>query len=146
MPAPSQRAGLPAPVEQRALERTERDGGAQPIRDGDLVLCEWLNATRPEDVEGRICLLAGVEGPDLAFAQIKIPVRKVGHWYLRSANPRVDDQPLNDAVTLRPVGRVIETVEPALGLSLWGTYDRESIARQFGGKYDRTWQQGPDRP
>jgi len=54
----------------------------------------------------------------------------------------VEDQALNEAVTLRPVGRVIETVQPALGLSLWGTYDRESIARQFGGKYDRTWQQG----
>lgn len=123
-------------------EGDSMDGGAQPIRDGDLVLCEWLNATRPEDVEGKICLLAGVEGPDLAFAQIKIPIRKDDRWFLRSANPRVEDQSLNDAVTLRPVARVIETVQPALGLSLWGTYDRESIARQFGGKYDRTWQQG----
>lgn len=123
-------------------EGDSMDGGERPIREGALVLCEWLDATRPEDVEGKPCLLSGVVGSDLAFAQIKVPIRKDGRWLLRSANPRYADQPVDEGTTLRPVARVLEPVEPALGLALWGTYDREAIAAQFGSKYGRLWQQG----
>ena len=123
-------------------EGDSMDGGDRPIHEGDLVLCEWLNATRPEDVEGRPCLLAGVIGTDLSFAQIKIPIRRDGRWFLRSANPRYDDQPIDEGTTLRIVARVVESVEHALGLALWGTYTRDSLAIQFGSKYGRQWQQG----
>jgi superfamily II DNA or RNA helicase/diadenosine tetraphosphate (Ap4A) HIT family hydrolase/SOS-response transcriptional repressor LexA len=123
-------------------EGDSMDGGETPIHDGDLVLCEWLDATRPEEVEGKACLLAGSAGAELSFAQIKVPVRVGGRWFLRSRNAAFADEPLTEGVTLRPVARVLETVQPALGLQLWGTYRRDAIAPQFGQEYGREWQVG----
>ncbi|MGE0708799.1 MAG: DEAD/DEAH box helicase family protein [Planctomycetota bacterium] len=87
------------------------DGGEAPIRDGDRVLCEWLTATRPEDVEGQPCLLSAFEGPDLALAQLKVPIRKDGRWWLRSWNQAHPDEALPAGVTLEPVARVLRVLE-----------------------------------
>ncbi|MBW2255582.1 MAG: S24 family peptidase, partial [Deltaproteobacteria bacterium] len=86
------------------------DGGHLPIRDGDLVLCEWVTVTDPAEVEGRAVLLTGgTTGETLAY--LKVPVRQDGRWVLRSANPTVDDLPIEPDVTLRVVARVLEVVE-----------------------------------
>jgi hypothetical protein len=123
-------------------EGDSMDGGERPIADGDLVLCAWADVTSPEDVQGRICLLSGIVGGELASAQIKVPIRRDGQWYLRSANPAYADASIDAETTLRVVARVLEAVEPAVGLERFATYDRATIATQFGATYSRSWQQG----
>jgi hypothetical protein len=117
------------------------DGGAAPIHDGDLVLCAWTSPTRPEEFEGRPCLLQGLSG-GLPFASIKVPRRVGGAWQLHSWNPAVPPIGVDEETTLRVVARVIGAVEPASGLVLWARYDRDAIARQFGSQYGRPWQVG----
>lgn len=86
------------------------DGGARPIRDGELVLCQWLPAAPPELVEGKPCLVVATVGPGASEAMIKVPVRAKGDvWVLRSWAVQADL-----AVTrweeLRVVARVLEVV------------------------------------
>lgn len=83
------------------------DGGPDPIHDGDLLLCAWLSATRPADVEGQPCLLSGYDGP-----VIKVPRRRDGQWVLTSWNPGVPDTPLAPDDRLEPLALVLETLPP----------------------------------
>lgn len=118
------------------------DGGPTPIKDGDLVLCEWQTVVSAEQTRGKPYLLAGYEGDETRFAQIKVPVKRNGQWFLRSWNEQLADQPIEDGITLRPVGRVLDVVEEAEGAVLWAQYDRAAAAALFGVTADRSWQVG----
>jgi len=86
------------------------DGGAHPIRDGDLVLCEWLSGSRPEDVEGRPVLVTAATAEE-HLAAIKVPSRRDGAWVLSSANPAHPDLMIDTGTEWRAVARVVEVVE-----------------------------------
>jgi superfamily II DNA or RNA helicase/diadenosine tetraphosphate (Ap4A) HIT family hydrolase len=118
------------------------DGGDDPIKDGDLVLCRWVDATMAEQFEGKRCLLSGYQGPDMSFAQIKIPVRSGGRWVLRSENPEHEDQSIPPDVRLHVAARVIGPVREADGITLWGNYEREEVVRLFGQNYGPSWRVG----
>jgi len=117
------------------------DGGAHPIADGDLVLCEWATVSDPNEVVGRPVLLTGGSG-DEVLAAIKIPVREGGRWLLRSSRPGLPDLPVDPGVTLRVVARVLEVVTQRADLVLWGTYDRDAIAPMFGQQNNPSWRSG----
>jgi hypothetical protein len=117
------------------------DGGAAPIRDGDLVLCEWATVSDPREVEGKAVLLTGGESGDVLTA-IKIPVRKAGRWWLRSTNPAFGDRPVDPAITFRVVARVLEVVRERTDPVLWGLYDRDAIAAMFGQVNNPSWRSG----
>lgn len=122
-------------------EGDSMDGGAAPIRDGDLVLCEWTTAFEPQQVEGKRVLLTGGDGENV-LTSIKIPVRKAGRWWLRSANPQLRDRAIDPAVTLRVVARVLEVVRERTGLVSWGLYDRDAISANFGQVNNPSWRSG----
>ena len=117
------------------------DGGEQPIRDGDLVLCEWVTISDPQQIEGHTVLLTGGSGDDVLTA-IKQPIRKAGRWLLRSTNPAQPDRPIDPAITLRVVARVLEVVQERVGPVLWGMYDRDAIASMFGLENNPSWRTG----
>lgn len=118
------------------------EGGANPIVDGDLVLCEWLDATSPEQIAGKPCLLSGYEGDDLSFAMIKVPVQAGGGWTLRSWNPNFEDIKIDSGTRLRPVASVLEVVEEASGPELWARYNRDAAVSFFGRTNDASWRVG----
>jgi hypothetical protein len=123
------------------------DGGPSPIRDGDLVLCRWALVTDPKAVEGRACLLTGgtPDGSDLdpgGLSVIKVPVRRDGHWYLRSWNERYPDRPVEAGVALRVAATVVGVVEERRAPRLWSLYDRDAIARLFGEENGPPWRVG----
>lgn len=90
------------------------DGGARPIRDGDLVLCAWLPAAPPELVEGKACLLVATVGAGMSEAMIKVPTRdEDGAWRLRSWSPGQVDLAIDRWEALRVVARAIEVVSAA---------------------------------
>lgn len=107
------------------------DGGKTPIRDGDLVLCEWATVTDPREVEGRACLLAGGDAEG-SFALLKVPQKGPGGWLLESRNPAHSPRPVPPGATLKVVGKVLGVVDEASGPMLWGLYDRDAIAKAFG--------------
>ena len=119
------------------------DGGNMPIRDGDLVLCESVDALagRPDQFAGKTVLLSGGSVDD-AFAMIKQPLRSDGRWTLRSSNPAVRDQELPQGTQLRIAARVLEVVEEQRDPVLWGLYDRDVIAGMFGHQNNPSWQTG----
>ena len=123
------------------VEGDSMDGGVMPLKDGDLVLCEWATVTDPAQVEGKPVLLTGGTG-DEVLATIKIPIRREGRWWLRSANPSHADQPLDPSVAMRVVGRPVEVVEERRGPALWGLYDRNQIAGLFGHENNPSWRCG----
>lgn len=85
------------------------DGGSAPIRDGDLVVCEWVVAGRPEDIQDQPVLMTGAT-TDEVIAAIKIPVVQGEEWVLRSTNPRFADLPLDPGVEMRIVAKVVGVV------------------------------------
>lgn len=115
---------------------------AFPIRDGDLVLCEWIDVTSVDAVAGRICLLSGFNNRDLQVAALKIPVLGESGWMLHSTNPDQADEPVPAGVRLRPIAQALRVVEEATEPTLWGRYDRAAVTRLFGAKNDRSWQVG----
>jgi phage repressor protein C with HTH and peptisase S24 domain len=118
------------------------NGGEDPIADGDLVLCEWVDATTVEQVEGKRMLLSGYEGPDLSFAQIKTPVRRQGRWFLESANPDHPAQPVDPGVRLHIPARVLGVAHEGHGITLWGNYERKEVVELFGENYGPSWRVG----
>ncbi|MGM0577137.1 MAG: DUF3427 domain-containing protein [Myxococcota bacterium] len=137
-------AGRPVDPKRHFVVRADgdsMDGGAMPIRDGDLVLCEWATVSDPAQVEGRPVLLTGGTA-DETLAFLKIPVRVDGRWVLRSTNPDVPDRPVDPGATLRVVALVREVVEERRDPILWGLYDRDAIAGCFGHTNDPSWRSG----
>ena len=118
------------------------NGGAHPIEDGDLVLCEWSRGLSAVDLLEKAYLLVGHDTADTSFAVIKVPRKTAEGWLLESWNPAVPPQRLPPAATLEPVARVIGVVEEASGLVLYGTYNRDAIAAAFGGHNDPSWKVG----
>lgn len=118
------------------------DGGDRPIKNGDLVLCEWWTGSHVDETNGKPFLLIGHETADTSFAAMKIPVKNGATWLLRSTNPAYPDQRVPAGGRIEPVARVLEVVEEATGLTLWGSYDRDAIAKAFGSKNDQSWQVG----
>lgn len=118
------------------------EGGAAPIRDGDLVLCEWLPPTSVQEVVDNAVLVAGYVGATISYALLAVIVPSDAGWQLHSWNPAVPDQPVPADATIRPLARVVEVVEEAAGPVLWGNYDREAVVGLFGLKNDRSWQVG----
>ncbi len=90
------------------------DGGAHPIRHGDLVLCEWRTGGNTEDIGGKAWLIVGYAEADASLAAIKVPIKQKQGWLLRSWNPKYEDQNLPTLTRLEPVAKVIGTVQPAL--------------------------------
>ncbi|MBK7823814.1 DEAD/DEAH box helicase family protein [Nannocystis sp.] len=89
------------------------NGGARPIRDGELVLCARLPAAPPDLVDGKPCLLVAAVGPDMSEAMIKVPTRGAdGAWVLRSWSEGQVDLAIDRWEDLRVVARVIEVVTP----------------------------------
>jgi superfamily II DNA or RNA helicase len=118
------------------------DGGERPIRDGDLVLCEWFEGGSTAELSGKPFLLVGHESADSSSAVIKVPRRENGRWLLESWNPGVPPFEIPPGGRIEPVARVLEVVSEATGLVLWGQYDRSAVARAFGGENDPSWQVG----
>ena len=118
------------------------DGGATPIADGSLVLCEWARGVSAESVEGKPFLLVGHGEADTTFAVMKVPRRTTGGWVLESWNPKFGPQKMPSDARLEPVARVVEVVERARGLVLWGEYDRDVIAAAFGSQNNPSWRVG----
>lgn len=123
-------------------EGNSMDGGVTPIRDGDLVLCEWTRGASADTVEGKPHLLVGHDSADTSFAVMKIPRRSNGGWTLESWNPEFAPQALPRGSRLEPIARVLEVVERAPGLILWGEYDRDAIAAVFGSQNNPSWKVG----
>ncbi|MCA9599553.1 MAG: DUF3427 domain-containing protein, partial [Myxococcales bacterium] len=119
------------------------NGGDHPIQDGDLVLAEWWRGGAVTEVEGRPFLIVGHDAPDTTFAALKVPIRKPdGGWLLRSDNPAHADRALPAGAKVEPVARVLGVVKEATGLTLWGKYNRDAIARAFGHANNPSWQVG----
>ncbi len=118
------------------------NGGNTPIADGDLVLCEWARDVSPETVVGKPFLLVGHDEADTTFAVMKVPRRTNDGWVLDSWNPDVAPQKLPPTARLEPVARVIEVIERARGLVLWGEYNRDAIAKAFGSENNPSWRVG----
>ena len=118
------------------------NGGATPIEDGDLVLCEWTPGALPEEFEGQPMLLVGRGDARTSFSAIKVPRRHDGQWSLESWNPTEPPQPVPAGVKLEPVARVLEVVSEASGLVLWGEYNRDSIAESFKSINNPSWKVG----
>jgi len=119
------------------------DGGPHPIRHGDLVLCELQAVSRPEEVEGKACLLAGWEGPDQSFAMIKVPVcGPQGEWLLRSWNSDHPDLPIEPGIELHVRALVCEVVEEARGPMLWGLFTRDDAVAALGQEHNASWNVG----
>lgn len=139
------RTDRPVDPTKHFLVRADGDsmnGGDVPIADGDLVLCEWTRGLDAARVEGKPFLLVGASAAETSFAVIKVPRRRDGRWSLDSTNPSFAPQPVPPATKLEPVARVLGVVEPALGLVLYGSYDRDAIAATFGMKNDPSWKVG----
>jgi len=117
-------------------------GGELSIRDGDLVLCEWVSATEREAVQGRPCLLSGYDGEGAGFALIKEVVWVDGKAVLRSWGAGVADRVVEGGGGLRVAARVLEVVVEASGPRLWGQYTRDEAAALFGKTANRSWQRG----
>ena len=139
------RTDRPVDPKKHFLVRADGDsmsGGDLPIADGDLVLCEWTRGLDASQVEGKPFLLVGSNAAETSFAVIKVPRRRDGRWSLESTNPSFAPQPVPQATKLEPVARVLDVVSPALGLVLYGSYDRNAIAAAFGSKNDPSWKVG----
>lgn len=143
------RLGISATIdtdpERQFLVRASGDsmnGGDTPIEDGDLLLCEWLSATTPAQVEGKICLFAGATNDGHSYATLKVPVQSDSGWLLRSTNTSIEDQLIDADVTLRPIARFVQVVEARARLEVWGKYARETVVEAFGQMNDRSWQVG----
>lgn len=108
------------------------DGGDTPIRDGDLVLCEWTPGASAESIQGKAHLLVGHDDGESSFAIIKVPRKSASGWRLESWNPDVAVQAVPESTKLQPVARVVRVVEEPRGLVPYGTYDRDAIAALFG--------------
>jgi hypothetical protein len=117
------------------------NGGANPIQDGDLVLCEWWRGGPAADILGKPMLIEGHVGEE-SFAAIKVPLQRGGSWILHSWNPSERDQELPAGDKVEPVARVLGVVEEAQGLILYAKYAREDIARAFGSTSNASWQVG----
>ena len=118
------------------------NGGVVPIADGDLVLCEWARDVSPDSIQGKPFLLVGHDTADTSFAVIKVPRREGHRWLLDSWNLDFPPQPIPPTTRLEPVARVLGVVQEALGLTLYGAYDRDEIARVFGDKNNPSWKVG----
>ncbi|WAS98594.1 DEAD/DEAH box helicase family protein [Nannocystis punicea] len=93
-----------------SVEGDSMDGGDAPIRDGDLVLCEWARDLSLAEVAGHSCVLVLVEGPELSEVVLKIPVQAGGAWVLRSRNPAFPDRRIGAGevwVVARVLGPVV---------------------------------------
>ena len=87
------------------------NGGARPIRDGDLVLCARLPAAPADLVEDKPCLLVATVGAEMSEAMIKVPTRGAdGAWILRSWSEGQVDLAVDRWEALRVVARVLEVV------------------------------------
>jgi len=118
------------------------NGGPAPIADGDLVLCEWARGLDAAQTQGRPFLLVGHDAADTSFAMLKVPRLRGKQWWLESANPAFEPQAVPPATQLEPVARVLGVVEPALGLVLYGSYTRDTIAQAFGSVNNPSWKVG----
>jgi len=119
------------------------NGGAMPIADGDLVLCETLEATHADQVEGQVVLVAGASVDGEVLAYLKMPAQERGTWVLRSTNPSHPDISLDPHTKLTIRARAIDVVEERRGLQLWGLYSRPEIAESFGYEGNEgKWNQG----
>jgi len=92
------------------VEGDSMDGGEAPIRDGDLVLCEWTRDRPLREVEGQTCLLTIADGPELAEVVLKIPIFDGRQWLLRSLNPRVPNRGIAVGVAVRVIARALGPV------------------------------------
>jgi superfamily II DNA or RNA helicase/diadenosine tetraphosphate (Ap4A) HIT family hydrolase/SOS-response transcriptional repressor LexA len=118
------------------------NGGLTPIADGSLVLCEWARGVSAESVQGKPFLLVGHDEADTTFAVMKVPRLTKDGWVLESWNPEFGPQKLPAATKLEPVARVVEVIERARGLVLWGEYNRDAIAKAFGSENNPSWRVG----
>ena len=118
------------------------NGGDRPIRDGDLVLCEWRTGGTAQDVSGKPWLIIGYDATDTTLAALKVPIKQNGRWLLRSWNPDFADQNLPELTKIEPIARAIGTVEEASGLVMWGEYTRDEIAPAFGSTNNPSWRVG----
>jgi hypothetical protein len=114
------------------------DGGDTPIADGDLVLCEWTPGATPEQIQGQPTVLLGTGTNAQQLVAFKVPRRQDdGSWRLDSWN--APPQPVPAGMKLEPIARVLEVVDEPLGLTLWGEYNRDSIAAAFGRVNNPSW-------
>jgi SOS-response transcriptional repressor LexA len=91
---------------------TSMDGGRTPIRDGDLVLMEWMTPVSHRDVEGQICLVHRLDVDDSVSYALKRIVRKKGEYFLKSENPPDAMEKVGyDRITV--TARFVEVVEGA---------------------------------
>ena len=72
------------------------DGGALPIRSGDAVLIERVAAGRPEEFEGRVCLVHDPRGANETYAMLKVPILTPTGWVMRSTAAGFEDLPLGE--------------------------------------------------
>jgi len=117
-------------------------GGASPIEDGDLVLCEWDRGASANEVEGKAFLMVGHDGPDAAFAVMKVPHHTSVGWELHSWNASYPPTRVSEAMRVEPIARVVGVVHEPIGLTLYGQYDRDAIAAAFGSQNNPSWKVG----
>lgn len=91
-------------------EGDSMDGGEAPIRNGDLVLCEWARDVPLAEVAGRVCVLTIHAGPELAEVVLKTPIQVGAQWILRSQAPETPDRVIEAGAEVRVIARAIETV------------------------------------
>jgi hypothetical protein len=88
---------------------TSMDGGGAPIKNGDLVMMEWMTAASPPDVHGQICLVRKLGVDDSEAYVLKRILRKEGDYYLKSENPP-DTLERVDYENIVPMARFVEVV------------------------------------
>lgn len=120
------------------------NGGDAPIADGDLVLCEWTRGLSEDQIRNakQPFLLVGHDAADTSFAVMKVPRKSKDGWLLESWNSAFPPQKIPPHTKLEPVARVLGIVEEAMGLTLYGTYDRDAIAAAFGSGNNPSWKVG----
>jgi phage repressor protein C with HTH and peptisase S24 domain len=89
------------------------NGGRTPIRDGDLILLEWISPDRAGSLTAEIAVAVECRDPltdDTAYALKKIVKKTDGQYVLRSWNCDYPDQPINPE-NIRPFARFLRLVE-----------------------------------
>jgi SOS-response transcriptional repressor LexA len=94
---------------ERYVLRARGRSMAPEIKHGDLVLVEYLENARPEDLQGRICVcsLNGESTMKRVFVERR---RRRTAVVLRGDNPEIEPLVVSDADDFRILGRVVAVV------------------------------------
>jgi len=119
-------------------------GGADPIREGDPLLFEWVRGVDRTDLIGERLLVARREGRAMS-ASLKVLGRADGRFELRSTNPAEPTREADskDRITARLVRRLDQEELNPLAKHIGGRFKRMDVASLHGHEFNPgNWNSG----